>query len=163
MENASELEAPRTSIQTKDLIRYNNHTTCYNKNHSNFIQKSQQHSTAKCLTSHSRQTTQTNIHAQTSEQPPSPAVLKNQPVRRPYFNKKRTAMNLKSTTVLHSFSKSLSKSLSHQSNNSFLQLLRIVHDAVFILQVLGSTFAYGDQKRARTARRIIYFDFLGRL
>ena len=42
----------------------------------------------------------------------------------------------------------------------FLQLLRIVHDAVFILQVLGSTFAYGDQKRARTARRIIYFDFL---
>ena len=26
MENASELEAPRMSIQTKDLIRYNNHT-----------------------------------------------------------------------------------------------------------------------------------------
>ena len=51
MENASELEAPRMSIQTKDLIRYNNHTTYYNKNHSKFIQKSQQHSTAKRLTS----------------------------------------------------------------------------------------------------------------
>ena len=52
MENASELEAPRMSIQTKDLIRYNNHTTYYNKNHSKFIQKSQQHSTANHLTSH---------------------------------------------------------------------------------------------------------------
>ena len=40
------------SIQTKDLIRYNNHTTYYNKNHSKFIQKSQQHSTANHLTSH---------------------------------------------------------------------------------------------------------------
>ena len=39
MENASEYEAPGMSIQTKDLIRYNNHTTYYNKKHSDFIQK----------------------------------------------------------------------------------------------------------------------------
>ena len=45
MENASELEAPRTSIQTKDLIRYNNHITYYKKNHSDFIQKSHYNST----------------------------------------------------------------------------------------------------------------------
>ena len=32
--------------------------------------------------SHSRQTTQPNIYTQTPEQPPSPAALKNQPVRR---------------------------------------------------------------------------------
>jgi len=31
MENASEYEAPRMSIQTKDLIRYNNHITYYKK------------------------------------------------------------------------------------------------------------------------------------
>ena len=106
MENASELEAPRMSIQTKDLIRYNNHTTYYNKNHSKFIQKSQHHSTANPketqpflpgiqrsadASSHSRKTTQPNIHTQTPEQPPSPTVLKNQPVRRPYFNQKKNS------------------------------------------------------------------------
>ena len=45
MENASEYEAPRMSIQTKDLIRYNNHITYYKKNHSDFIQKSHYNST----------------------------------------------------------------------------------------------------------------------
>ena len=45
MENASEPEAPRMSIQTKDLIRYNNHITYYKKNHSDFIQKSHYNST----------------------------------------------------------------------------------------------------------------------
>ena len=33
------------SIQTKDLIRYNNHITYYKKNHSDFIQKSHYNST----------------------------------------------------------------------------------------------------------------------
>ena len=33
MENASESKAPEMSIQTKDLIRYTNHTTHYNKKH----------------------------------------------------------------------------------------------------------------------------------
>ena len=61
MENASELEAPRMSIQTKDLIRYNNHTTYYNKNHSKFIQKSQQHSTA--VTVHSVLSNVAKIHS----------------------------------------------------------------------------------------------------
>ena len=41
----------------------------------------------------------------------------------------------------------------------FLQLLRIVHDAISVLQVLGSTLADGDQKRAGAARWVIYFDF----
>ena len=45
MENASEYEAPRMTIQTKDLIRYNNHITYYKKNHSDFIQKSHYNST----------------------------------------------------------------------------------------------------------------------
>ena len=45
MENASEYETPRMSIQTKDLIRYNNHITYYKKNHSDFIQKSHYNST----------------------------------------------------------------------------------------------------------------------
>ena len=45
MENASEPEAARMSIQTKDLIRYNNHITYYKKNHSDFIQKSHYNST----------------------------------------------------------------------------------------------------------------------
>ena len=45
MENAPEHEAPRMSIQTKDLIRYNNHITYYKKNHSDFIQKSHYNST----------------------------------------------------------------------------------------------------------------------
>ena len=45
MENASEYEAPRMSIQTKDLIRYNNHIAYYKKNHSDFIQKSHYNST----------------------------------------------------------------------------------------------------------------------
>ena len=116
MENASELEAPRMSIQTKDLIRYNNHTTYYNKNHSKFIQKSQQHSTANHLTSHYQPTAKRlgplpsdnrklslfsqlssaaliahpspgkghstqHLHPN-SRAAPSPAALKNQPVRR---------------------------------------------------------------------------------
>ena len=45
MENATEYEAPRISIQTKDIIRYNNHITYYKKNHSDFIQKSHYNST----------------------------------------------------------------------------------------------------------------------
>ena len=116
MENASELEAPRMSIQTKDLIRCNNHTTYYNKNHSKFIQKSQQHSTANHLTSHYQPTAKRlaplpsdnrklslssqlssaaliahpspgrghstqHLHPN-SRAAPSPAALKNQPVRR---------------------------------------------------------------------------------
>ena len=122
MENASEPEAPRMSIQTKDLIRYTNHTIHQKKNHAKPIQKFHHNSTHSQPTtkhldtlpadseaprptpfpsnhketqpflpgiqrsadasSHSRQTTQPNIYTQTPEQPPSPAALKNQPVRR---------------------------------------------------------------------------------
>ena len=45
MENASEPEAPRMSIQTKDLIRYTNHTIHQRKNHAKPIQKFHHNST----------------------------------------------------------------------------------------------------------------------
>ena len=45
MENASEPEAPRMSIQTKDLIRYTNHTIHQKKNHAKPIQKFHHNST----------------------------------------------------------------------------------------------------------------------
>ena len=45
MENASEYEAPRMSIQTKDLIRYTNHTIHQRKNHAKPIQKFHHNST----------------------------------------------------------------------------------------------------------------------
>ncbi len=51
MENASEPEAPRMSIQTKDLIRYTNHTIHQKKNHAKPIQKFHHNST------HSQSTT----------------------------------------------------------------------------------------------------------
>ena len=51
MENASEPEAPRMSIQTKDLIRYTNHTIHQRKNHAKPIQKFHHNST------HSQSTT----------------------------------------------------------------------------------------------------------
>ena len=45
MENASKPEAPRMSIQTKDLIRYTNHTIHQRKNHAKPIQKFHHNST----------------------------------------------------------------------------------------------------------------------